>query len=197
MAQEHVYFVNENDVRTGETSEKYAAHHANTKLHAAFSCYIFNNKGQILATKRADTKKVWPGVWTNSCCGHPFPDEEDGVKRRVLYELGLEISDLQKIIPTYMYKTPPYKGIIEHEFCPVFVAKSASSITLNPEEVSDYKWMDWNDYIEALKQDPDDYSAFATSLPDTITENMPKWSWWCKDQLRLLEGSKEFENYLQ
>ena len=81
---ERIYYVDNNDQQTGESDEKLHAHHADTKLHAAFSCYIFNDKGQLLVTKRAETKKVWPDVWTNSCCGHPHPDEsrEDAVKRR-------------------------------------------------------------------------------------------------------------------
>lgn len=95
-----IYYVDKNDNPTGEVEEKIAAHHSETKLHAAFSCYVFNAKGQFLVTRRASSKKVWPSLWTNSCCGHPMPGESrvSAVKRRLLYELGLESVSIEKII---------------------------------------------------------------------------------------------------
>jgi isopentenyl-diphosphate delta-isomerase len=70
MQTEHVILLNAQGVPTG-TLEKYAAHTADTRLHLAFSSWLFNAKGQLLVTRRALSKKAWPGVWTNSVCGHP------------------------------------------------------------------------------------------------------------------------------
>ena len=92
MQTEHVILLNAQGVPTG-TLEKYAAHTADTRLHLAFSSWLFNAKGQLLVTRRALSKKAWPGVWTNSVCGHPQLGEsnEDAVIRRCRYELGVEI----------------------------------------------------------------------------------------------------------
>lgn len=187
---ESVYYVDENDCPTGETAEKYAAHHAKTKLHAAFSCYVFNEKGEFLVTKRADSKKVWPGVWTNSVCGHPAPGEsrENALVRRLDYELGMKVKDIKLVVPKYIYKTPPYNGIVEHEFCPIYVATASSEPIPNPDEVGEFEWVDWSWYVEQTDQDGDDYSS-----PDE--PGSPKWSWWCKDQLRHLQKSDIFSNY--
>ena len=89
--QELIVYVDENGIPTGETAPKLDAHTLNTRLHAAFSCYIFNDQGEFLVTRRALTKKVWPGVWTNSVCGHPGPGEsnESAIIRRAKYELCL------------------------------------------------------------------------------------------------------------
>lgn len=82
MQTEHVILLNAQGVPTG-TLEKYAAHTADTLLHLAFSSWLFNAKGQLLVTRRALSKKAWPGVWTNSVCGHPQLGEssEDAVIR--------------------------------------------------------------------------------------------------------------------
>ena len=89
MAGEHVILLDEQDKPTGML-EKYAAHTLDTPLHLAFSCWLFNEQGQFLVTRRSLSKKAWPGVWTNSVCGHPQQGEtfEQAVTRRCHFELG-------------------------------------------------------------------------------------------------------------
>lgn len=167
--QELIEYVDVNGVPTGETEHKLDAHDGNTKLHAAFSCYVFDGKGQLLVTKRAAVKKVWPNVWTNSVCGHLLPGEsrEQAIARRAEFELGAKLTDLQVVLPTYAYITPPYNGIIENEFCPVYLARIDGVVDPNSDEVSEHKWLDWTDFVEQSEKD---------------TSNV--WSFWCKDQVR-------------
>ena len=169
---EYIVFVDENGQPTGETGEKLASHNDSTRLHLAFSCYIFDDARRVLVTRRADSKKVWPGVWTNSVCGHPAPGEEfqDAIARRAKYELGLGVTDVEVKLPKYRYKTPPYNGIIENEFCPVFFAKTTGQPAPNPNEVSDYEWLEWGEFVRRTDADTGDV-----------------WSWWCKDQMKQLK----------
>ncbi len=175
---EQIVFVHEDGTPTGETGPKLASHTGNTRKHLAFSCYIFRpSDGRFLVTQRALSKKVWPGVWTNSVCGHPAPGEmiEDAIKRRAEEELGIEgLSNIQVVLPHYSYMTPPYNGIVENEFCPVYVAYTDEEFTPNPEEVESYKWLAWPQYTQLLEEDQ---------------EGM---SYWCKDQYKQLKGLEPF-----
>ncbi len=173
MAQELIVLVDERGKPTG-TAAKLPAHHAKTPLHLAFSCYVFNDRGQLLVSQRALSKKVWPGVWTNSLCGHLAPGETSvqAIKRRLKEELGMSAHHFQVVLPDYRYKTPPFKGIIENEICPVYAARATSEPKANPAEVEAWRWQDWADYAKALKDDAAN-----------------EYSWWSKDQLKQLEDN--------
>ena len=103
----------------------------------------------FLATRRALTKKVWPGVWSNTVCGHPAPGEsfEDAIDRRLEHELGMTARDVQVVLPDHLYRAPPFAGIVEYEFCPVFVARQASAPEPNPIEVGACAWIDWDEFV--------------------------------------------------
>lgn len=174
--EEQIVFVTEDGVPTGETGPKLASHTAQTKLHLAFSCYIFRTSDKkFLLTQRALSKKVWPGVWTNSVCGHPAPGEtiEDAIIRRADYELGIKnLANIKVLLPQYRYTTPPYNGIIENEFCPVYLAFIDDELfTPNSAEVEAFEWLTWADYVAKL----------------TDPKNAEIMSYWAKDQYQQLK----------
>ncbi|HEX7368097.1 MAG TPA: isopentenyl-diphosphate Delta-isomerase [Candidatus Saccharimonadales bacterium] len=162
---EQIVFVSEDGTPTGETGPKLASHHMHTRLHLAFSCYVFRaSDHKFLLTRRALGKKVWPGVWTNSFCGHPAPGEklEDALKRRGEFELGLHnLEQIKCVLPHYRYTTPPFSGIIENEFCPVFAAYTRDEPEPNPDEVEEYRWLAWQEYVHLAEAGPDNMSYWA------------------------------------
>jgi isopentenyl-diphosphate delta-isomerase len=174
---EEIVFVDESGQPTGETGPKLASHTAATKLHLGFSCYIFRaSDNAFLMTQRATSKRVWPGVWTNSVCGHPGPGETvvDAIQRRALFELGIkQLDNLTCILPDYRYTTPPYQGIIENEFCPVFVAYTGAEIRPNLDEVAAYRWLSWPSYAARLCDQADQMSYWTKDQYPWLKEREP------------------------
>lgn len=139
------------------TAPKLATHHQATPLHLAFSCYLVDEGGRVLLTQRSRAKKTWPGVWTNSCCGHPMPGEEitAAVRRRLRYELGLRVSVIEPVLPAFRYRAQMVDGTAENEICPVFrawCAPSAGPGKPNPAEVAQTRWISWNELTTSVRQ---------------------------------------------
>lgn len=170
MSPELIVLVNDQGQPIG-AAPKLESHNENTPLHLAFSCYVFNQKGEFLLTQRAKSKKVFPGVWTNSCCGHPAPGEttEDAVNRRLKEELGLVPDTLQLAVPEFRYRAE-MNGIVENEICPVYVAYVQKEPQLNPDEVEEYKWLNWKKFLKNIENHPDDYSPWSVLQTAALEE---------------------------
>ncbi|GAA2344669.1 isopentenyl-diphosphate Delta-isomerase [Saccharopolyspora halophila] len=158
---------------TGEAigvEDKATVHHQRTPLHLAFSCYVFNDRGEFLLTQRAHHKRTFPSVWTNTCCGHPAPYEEmkSAITRRLGEELGLRVRGLELVLPGFRYRAE-MDNVVENEMCPVFVAFTSDSPTPNADEVAEARWVPWKE--------------FSTDVLADRTEVSP----WCRLQVEQLD----------
>ena len=117
---ELIVLVDEAGTEVG-TAPKASVHHADTPLHLAFSCYVFDRQGRFLLTRRALSKLTWPGVWTNSCCGHPMPGEsnERGAAPPAGLRAGPGADEVVELLPDFRYRAE-LDGVVENEICPVF-----------------------------------------------------------------------------
>lgn len=145
------------------TAPKAGVHTTDTPLHLAFSCYVSDSRGRLLLTRRAVSKATWPGVWTNSVCGHPGPEEpfEDAVRRRARQELGLELRDVVEVLPEFAYRAVDASGVVENEFCPVFTAVADADPVPDPSEVEEWVWVDWTDALALAERTPFAISPWA------------------------------------
>jgi isopentenyl-diphosphate delta-isomerase len=134
------------------TAPKSTVHHADTPLHLAFSCYVFDEAGRLLVTRRALDKRTFPGVWTNSFCGHPAPGEDvfEAVTRRGAQELGVVVDDLRLALPAFRYQATMPNGVRENELCPVFTAVTTSAPAPDPSEVDAVEWAIWPEFRDAV-----------------------------------------------
>ena len=130
-------------------------HHDSTPLHLAFSCYLFDDAGHVLLTRRALDKRTFPGVWTNSFCGHPAPDESvDGAVVRGRARSWVSTSrTCICVLPDFRYHAVDADGIVENEFCPVFCARVVGSVDADPTEIMDFAWVQW-DQLRAAAEFP-------------------------------------------
>jgi isopentenyl-diphosphate delta-isomerase len=140
---EQVVLVDEAGTPVG-TADKTAVHSTETPLHLAFSCHVYDRDGRVLVTRRSLAKFTWPGVWTNSFCGHPAPGEsfETAISRRARQELGISLTAIEVVLPDFRYRAVDASGIVENEICPVYRAVTMDAVTANPEEVAEFEWVD-------------------------------------------------------
>ncbi len=153
------------------TADKATVHTTDTPLHLAFSCYVLNDEGQLLVTRRALDKLTWPGVWTNSFCGHPAPGEEftEAIARRAVDELGTELSDIEVVLPDFRYRAVDASGVVENEVCPVHIARIAGGLAPRPDEVAEWAWVDPAALAEAVQRTPFVFSPWLTlQLPQLL-----------------------------
>jgi isopentenyl-diphosphate delta-isomerase len=161
------------------TADKATVHTADTPLHLAFSCHLFDGEGRILVTRRALSKATWPGVWTNSFCGHPAPGEsmEDAIARRAADELGTAVENLVPVLPDFTYRATDAAGIVEYEVCPVFTATVVGDLNPSADEVAEWQWVDPRTLLAAVDATPWAFSPWLTlQLPALYADDAPEAS---------------------
>ena len=156
---ERLILVDSNDNILGYKS-KAECHDGDGILHRAFSLFIFNEKGELLIQQRAAEKRLWPLIWSNSCCSHPREGEsyELAVKRRLKEELGLEV-DLH-FLYKFQYHAQWKDEGSEKELCSVYIGKSITQPKINGTEIADWKWISRGDLNADLEKNPDMYSPW-------------------------------------
>ncbi len=155
---EKVILVNEQDIALG-TMEKLEAHEKGL-LHRAFSIFIFNSNKELLLQRRALTKYHSAGLWTNTCCSHPRPEEEaiNAAHRRLKEEMGFDTELNFKV--KFLYKTPFENGLTEHELDYIFVGHYNLQPTINHDEVDSFKWMSIDQIKQEIKSSPQNFTSW-------------------------------------
>lgn len=161
-----VVLVDQNDQVTG-TAPKMEAH-IKGLLHRAFSVWITNSKGEILLQQRAWDKYHSPGLWSNSCCSHPQPGEaiEDSARKRLFEEM--RIDSRLDFVGKFYYKVDFDEELAEHEIDYVFTGLYDGPVNPDPEEVADYKWIDRDELLEELKENPQHFTYWFPKVLDLV-----------------------------
>ena len=169
---ENVVLVDPEDRELG-TMEKMEAHRQG-RLHRAFSVFVFNCKGELLLHRRALDKYHSGGLWTNTCCSHPRPQETvvEAAQRRLMEEMGMRCQLEPKF--SFVYRADLDHGMIEHELDHVLVGYSDVPPHPNPEEVCETRYMRIPELQKDIEQHPDRYTAwFKICLPEVVAMLTP------------------------
>jgi isopentenyl-diphosphate delta-isomerase len=154
------------DGTTIGTAEKLSAHQAPGRLHRAFSVFLFDDMGRLLLQRRALGKYHSPGVWSNTCCGHPYPGEPPFVAaaRRVGEELGVA-PWLMREAGTVRYNHPdPASGLVEQEYNHLFAGLVRDVPRPDPEEIAETAFVTSEELLKRHEADP--FSAWFMTVLD-------------------------------
>ena len=137
--------------------------HKEGLLHRAFSLFVMNQHNELMLQKRAAGKYHSAGLWANTCCSHPLKgeDQKEAIHNRIMFEMGFDC-DLSELF-RFTYYAELDHDMIEYELDRVYIGNYEGEPRPNPDEVSDWQWMN----IEALKKD--------------LEENPKQYVYWLKE----------------
>lgn len=110
-------------------------------MHRAFSVFLFNVAGELLVQKRSDSKRLWPGYWSNTCCSHPRRGEtlQIATSRRLHDELNVE-STLE-FVYKFSYQARFDASGAENELCHVFLGRVGDDVRPNELEIAAIRYV--------------------------------------------------------
>ena len=166
MEDELVILVDEQDNEIGLMSKTEA--HKKALLHRAISVFIFNSNGEWLLQRRALKKYHSSGLWTNTSCTHPLPNETniDAANRRLRQEMGMQCS--LKEIFSFTYKEALDNELTENEFDHVFIGITNDIPIINDEEVAEFKYIQYRDLTLDIKKNPTHYTVWFKKIIDQV-----------------------------
>ena len=156
---EELILVDEDDREQGHLS-KAACHDGAGILHRAFSAFLFNSAGELLLQQRADSKRLWPGYWSNSCCSHPRRGESmsTATGRRLEEELNLAAN--LRFVYKFCYQAPYGDLGSEHELCHVFLGRIGDDIRPNAEEIAAIRFVSAGALDAELSEYPERFTPW-------------------------------------
>ncbi|MEF3046738.1 isopentenyl-diphosphate Delta-isomerase [Pseudotabrizicola sp. L79] len=130
--------------------------------HPAVSVFVMRGD-QVLMQQRALGKYHTPGLWTNTCCTHPFWGEapHDCAARRLRQEMGLAGLVLRRA-GGVEYRADVFGGLTEHEVVDIFIAEAPQGLepVPNPDEVAAVAWMGIGELLADLAARPELYTPW-------------------------------------
>lgn len=170
VKEPEVILVDMNDKQTGTMAKLKA--HREARLHRAVSVFIQNSRGEWLLQKRAHDKYHSGGLWTNTCCTHPFPGEadNDSAARRLMEEMGLSC-ELREVF-SFIYREKLDNDLTEYEFDHVFTGISDDTPLINPQEVTDWKYISFNELKNDVERNPSGYTVWFREIYQNVYDHL-------------------------
>ena len=166
MINPKVILVNDTDDVIG-FEDKLVAHQKGLK-HRAISVLLFNKKGEWLLQRRALNKYHSGGLWTNTCCSHPYPEEstQTSAERRLMEEMGMVVELNYLFEFSYCIKLD--NDLTENELDHVFIGTSEKLPKLNIAEACDYRYITSETLDKEIKDTPENFTEWFKIIFDKV-----------------------------
>ena len=156
---EELILVDADDNELGYRS-KAECHDDGGILHRAFSVFLFNTDGELLLQQRADSKRLWPGYWSNTCCSHPRRGESMGVATERRLDDELNISAELEFVYKFSYQADFGELGAEHELCHVYLGRIDTLPEPNDNEVKALRFVSPEALDAALDDEPSRFTPW-------------------------------------
>lgn len=157
-ADERVILVDPDDQPLG-SAPKLEVHRTGA-LHRALSVFVTDGRGNVLLQRRAAVKYHSPGLWSNTCCGHPRPGEATSLAaaRRLADEMGVFCA--LEPAGTFLYRATLGDDLVEHEIDHVYVGRWTGTPHPDPDEVEAWRWVAVDELPRQLDARPAEFTAW-------------------------------------
>jgi len=174
MEEVKVILVNSNDSETGVMPKTEA--HQKGILHRAVSVFVVNCAGEWLLQQRALNKYHSAGLWTNTCCSHPFPGETNAraASRRLLEEMGIANCTLTRLFD-FTYFQQLENGLTEHELDHVFLGFSDQLPHANTEEVMNFRYIGFDELKKDVGKNPEQYTVWFRLIFERVQQHIERF----------------------
>lgn len=159
------------------TEDKLDAHRMGFR-HLAFSVMLYrfrNDELEFLMQKRAANKYHSGGLWSNTCCSHPRPDEDiiHASKRRLEEELGIRDTLSLSDIGTISYLAKFDNGLTENELDHIVIGQCSDvTLEINPREAEACEWQSLSSIERSMSTQPQAYTAWFKLVLTKITAHL-------------------------
>ena len=170
-----VLAVDENDNFLGRYIPRHRAHMREGIHHRAFVCFLINKKGEILLQKRRHW--LWDNLWDVSAISHPLHLEdhdesyEEGASRALKKEMGVGQVALEKLGGFNYFRKHPQGQMSENEYCAIMFGKYDGKVKPDKEDVYEYKWMDFGQFVKETNLNPKAYTPWVVLMVKTLEKD--------------------------
>ena len=167
---EYLDIYDDNNNYLGYSVDRKKAHEENL-WHRHVSCWIMNDRGEILLQQRSLTKKKNPGMWAKTG-GHVDAGEtpDEAIKREAFEEIGLKVND-DEVVNIEIFKSKnPKENYYSYGYI-FFTNLEEDEYILQKEEVEQVKYYAIEE-LENLKKDNNQNYTFYKWDIDSFNEQM-------------------------
>jgi isopentenyl-diphosphate Delta-isomerase len=174
LATAQLALVDEQDRLLG-SAEKLSAHQPPGQLHRAFSVFLFDRAGRVLMQQRAASKYHFGGLWSNSCCGHPGPDQavDAAASKRTDEELGVGLIELTDVGTLLYTASDPGSGLVERELDHLLVGRFDAEPEPDPDEVMATRWLTWDELTSEVSENPETFTPWLPLALPLVAQARP------------------------